>query len=57
MSMSASRKYDPRSFKALTFHDAAARFREGADSPRASVVHSCPWSHSPHSLSATAFAG
>ena len=35
MSMSASRKYDPRSFKALTFHDAAARFREGADSPRA----------------------
>ena len=35
MSMSEARKYDPRSFKALTFHDAAAWFREGADSPRA----------------------
>ena len=27
--------YDPRAFKALTFHDATARFREGADTPRA----------------------
>jgi Asp-tRNA(Asn)/Glu-tRNA(Gln) amidotransferase A subunit family amidase len=35
MSKSASRSYDPRTFKALTFHDATARFREGADSPRA----------------------
>ena len=30
-----SRRYDPREFKALTFHDAAARFRDGADTPRA----------------------
>ncbi|MCC7486919.1 MAG: amidase [Burkholderiales bacterium] len=29
------RRYDPREFRALTFHDAAARFRDGADSPRA----------------------
>ncbi len=28
-------RYDPASFKALTFHDAAPRFREGADTPRA----------------------
>ena len=35
MSMTPSRKYDPRTFKALTFHDAAARFRDGADTPRA----------------------
>ena len=27
--------YDPREFKALTFHDATRRFRDGADSPRA----------------------
>ena len=27
--------YDPRDFRALTFHDAALRFREGADTPRA----------------------
>lgn len=27
--------YDPREFRALTFHDATARFREGADTPRA----------------------
>jgi Asp-tRNA(Asn)/Glu-tRNA(Gln) amidotransferase A subunit family amidase len=26
--------YDPRTFKALTFHDAVPRFREGTDSPR-----------------------
>jgi len=28
-------KYDPRTFKALTFHDQLARLREGADTPRA----------------------
>jgi Asp-tRNA(Asn)/Glu-tRNA(Gln) amidotransferase A subunit family amidase len=27
--------YDPRTFKALTFHDAAQRFRDGGDTPRA----------------------
>ncbi|HJQ56276.1 MAG TPA: amidase [Vineibacter sp.] len=27
--------YDPRDFKALTFHDAAAAFRQGSDNPRA----------------------
>lgn len=27
--------YDPRNFRALTFFDAAARFRDGGDSPRA----------------------
>src|SRR5215510_1689051 len=27
--------YDPRTFKALTFHDAVAGFRSGADTPRA----------------------
>ena len=27
--------YDPRAFKALTFHDATARFRAGTDTPRA----------------------
>lgn len=27
--------YDPRSFKALTFHDAVVRFRDGSDTPRA----------------------
>jgi Asp-tRNA(Asn)/Glu-tRNA(Gln) amidotransferase A subunit family amidase len=29
------RRYDPRTFKALTFHDATARFRDGSDTPRA----------------------
>jgi Asp-tRNA(Asn)/Glu-tRNA(Gln) amidotransferase A subunit family amidase len=28
-------RYDPRAFRALAFHDACARFREGADTPRA----------------------
>jgi Asp-tRNA(Asn)/Glu-tRNA(Gln) amidotransferase A subunit family amidase len=28
-------RYDPREFKALTFHDATPRFRDGKDSPRA----------------------
>jgi Asp-tRNA(Asn)/Glu-tRNA(Gln) amidotransferase A subunit family amidase len=27
--------YDPRTFRALTFHDATPRFRDGGDSPRA----------------------
>jgi Asp-tRNA(Asn)/Glu-tRNA(Gln) amidotransferase A subunit family amidase len=27
--------YDPREFKALTFHDATRRFRDGSDTPRA----------------------
>jgi Asp-tRNA(Asn)/Glu-tRNA(Gln) amidotransferase A subunit family amidase len=27
--------YDPRTFKALTFHDALPRFRDGVDTPRA----------------------
>ena len=35
MSKSPSHRYDPHTFKALTFHDATARFREGADTPRA----------------------
>src|SRR5262245_14644759 len=35
MNPSPSRYYDPRIFKALTFHDAVPRFREGSDSPRA----------------------
>ena len=29
------KSYDPREFRALTFHDAAARFRDGSDTPRA----------------------
>ena len=33
--MSASLGYDPREFKALTFHDATAAFSDGADTPRA----------------------
>jgi Asp-tRNA(Asn)/Glu-tRNA(Gln) amidotransferase A subunit family amidase len=35
MTTSPSQKYDPRTFKALTFHDAAAQFRDGVDTPRA----------------------
>src|SRR5262245_14757412 len=35
MSKSRAGSYDPRAFKALTFHDATGRFREGADTPRA----------------------
>ena len=27
--------YDPNSFRALTFHDALPRFRDGTDTPRA----------------------
>src|SRR5262245_13737540 len=27
--------YDPREFRALTFHDAVAHFRDGSDTPRA----------------------
>jgi Asp-tRNA(Asn)/Glu-tRNA(Gln) amidotransferase A subunit family amidase len=29
------RNYDPRTYKALTFHDATARSRDGVDTPRA----------------------
>ena len=35
MNASAPRGYDPREFRALTFHDALPRFRDGADTPRA----------------------
>jgi hypothetical protein len=35
MNPNPSRSYDPRTFKALTFHDSTPRFREGTDSPRA----------------------
>jgi len=35
MSKTGAQGYDPRAFKALTFHDATARFREAADTPRA----------------------
>jgi Asp-tRNA(Asn)/Glu-tRNA(Gln) amidotransferase A subunit family amidase len=31
----ATPRYDPREFKALTFHDATTRFRDGSDTPRA----------------------
>ena len=27
--------YDPRTFKALTFHDAVPKFMDGSDTPRA----------------------
>lgn len=30
-----TRSYDPRTFRALTFHDAVASFRDGSDTPRA----------------------
>jgi Asp-tRNA(Asn)/Glu-tRNA(Gln) amidotransferase A subunit family amidase len=29
------KSYDPREFRALTFHDAVAQFRDGSDTPRA----------------------
>jgi Asp-tRNA(Asn)/Glu-tRNA(Gln) amidotransferase A subunit family amidase len=35
MSVNPSRNYDPRSNKALTFHDTATKFRDGLDTPRA----------------------
>ncbi len=35
MNIHTNAGYDPRTFKALTFHDAAARFRDGSDTPRA----------------------
>lgn len=35
MGRSAPQSYDPRTFQALTFHDAVARFRDGSDTPRA----------------------
>jgi Asp-tRNA(Asn)/Glu-tRNA(Gln) amidotransferase A subunit family amidase len=30
-----TRRYDPRAFKALTYHEATPRFRDGTDTPRA----------------------
>ena len=33
--MTTPRSYDPRLFKMLTFHDAAANFKKGSDTPRA----------------------
>ncbi len=35
MTASAPGSYDPREFRALTFHDAVPRFRDGSDTPRA----------------------
>jgi Asp-tRNA(Asn)/Glu-tRNA(Gln) amidotransferase A subunit family amidase len=35
MSKNAPHRYDPRTFRALTFHDATPRFRDGSDTPRA----------------------
>jgi len=35
MSKTSAQSYDPRTFKALTFHDAVPRFRGGTDTPRA----------------------
>ena len=35
MDTTPPRGYDPRVFKALTFHDATPRFRDGSDTPRA----------------------
>ena len=32
--------YDPRTFNALTFHDAIAHFRDGSDTPRAYLERS-----------------
>ena len=33
--MTIARRYDPRTFKALTFYDATAGFKSGSDTPRA----------------------
>lgn len=35
MTRPAPQGYDPREFRALTFHDAVSRFRDGSDTPRA----------------------
>ncbi len=35
MTATAPESYDPREFRALTFHDATGRFRDGSDTPRA----------------------
>ncbi len=40
MATVSARSYDPREFKALTFHDATPRFREGTDTPRAYLERS-----------------
>jgi Asp-tRNA(Asn)/Glu-tRNA(Gln) amidotransferase A subunit family amidase len=34
MSPSSTRSYDPRTFRALSFHDVTPRFRDGTDTPR-----------------------
>ncbi|MCG8544134.1 MAG: amidase [Alphaproteobacteria bacterium] len=34
MNATTTEKYDPREFKAMTFHDATPRFRDGSDTPR-----------------------
>jgi Asp-tRNA(Asn)/Glu-tRNA(Gln) amidotransferase A subunit family amidase len=34
MTADTTHGYDPRTFKALTFHDAVAKFRDGSDTPR-----------------------
>ncbi len=33
--MTDGQNYDPRTFQALTFHDAVPSFRDGSDTPRA----------------------
>ena len=35
MTETAPGNYDPRAFRALAFHDATPRFRDGTDTPRA----------------------
>ena len=35
MTTATTPTYDPRSFQALTFHAAVAKFRDGTDTPRA----------------------
>jgi len=37
MSKTAPQSYDPRTFQALTFHNATPRFRDGSDTPRADL--------------------
>src|SRR5215470_4569914 len=35
MITTVAKGYDPHTFRALTFHDAVPRFRDGSDTPRA----------------------
>ena len=55
MSTSPSRRYDPCTFKALTFHDAGAQFRDGVDTPRA-YLERCLGTISERELAVKAFA-